>query len=301
MPHARTGPSNCTFLLQASPPHPLTAGPPPPVLTLACRSCTALQELRLNHNQLRALPADLAANTRLRILDCGGNQIASFDDIQVGGRGQAGGVACVWRCGAVTPLPGLASVGCWSGVSLKHARTCTATETRCIRSTCMYARKPSWLAQLAVAPGLFSLATAPRLVPCQSDLQGRYRRWLSHARRRMIPLQHPLPAAPSLALPPMQLEQRPPAVASARRHCSPWSCSALLPPAGAVPPAAAAQRELQGLPHRGAARLQRAAAAAGAPAGDSRQCPHRRAASQAAAGRSGRRRSSAGRRGGRGR
>lgn len=43
-----------------------------------------LTELRLNHNQIHALPAELASNTRLRILDIGGNPIASFDDIQVG-------------------------------------------------------------------------------------------------------------------------------------------------------------------------------------------------------------------------
>ena len=63
---------------------PLNSAPSLPPLPPLPRSCTALQELRLNHNKLRALPADLAANTRLRILDCGGNQIASFDDIEVG-------------------------------------------------------------------------------------------------------------------------------------------------------------------------------------------------------------------------
>lgn len=68
----------CFLRLQAAP-----AAPPPPHPR---RSCTALQELRLNHNQLQALPSDLAANTRLRILDCGGNAIQSFDDVQVRGR-----------------------------------------------------------------------------------------------------------------------------------------------------------------------------------------------------------------------
>jgi len=73
----------------AAVPHPLHTHPRlSPAPASRPRSCTALQELRLNHNQLRALPADLASNTRLRILDCGGNRIASFDDIQVGsGRG----------------------------------------------------------------------------------------------------------------------------------------------------------------------------------------------------------------------
>lgn len=55
-----------------------------PPLGLSCRGCPMLTELRLNHNQIHALPAELASNTRLRILDIGGNPIASFDDIQVG-------------------------------------------------------------------------------------------------------------------------------------------------------------------------------------------------------------------------
>jgi Leucine-rich repeat (LRR) protein len=38
----------------------------------------------LNHNQLRSLPAELAGSSRLRILDAGGNPIASLKDIQVG-------------------------------------------------------------------------------------------------------------------------------------------------------------------------------------------------------------------------
>lgn len=49
----------------------------------ALKGCAQLQELRLNHNRLRCLPPELASNTRLRILDAGGNPIASFEDIQV--------------------------------------------------------------------------------------------------------------------------------------------------------------------------------------------------------------------------
>ncbi|EFN57386.1 hypothetical protein CHLNCDRAFT_50903 [Chlorella variabilis] len=52
-------------------------------LGAALKGCPMLTELRLNHNQIHALPAELASNTRLRILDIGGNPIASFDDIQV--------------------------------------------------------------------------------------------------------------------------------------------------------------------------------------------------------------------------
>jgi len=58
---------------------------PPCLPDPAHRSCEALQELRLNHNQLTSLPEELASNSRLKILDVGGNAIASFDDIQVGG------------------------------------------------------------------------------------------------------------------------------------------------------------------------------------------------------------------------
>jgi hypothetical protein len=60
--------------------------PPPPISLLYpfCRGCAGLQELRLNHNQLRTLPAELVVHLRLRILDVGGNPIASFKDIQVG-------------------------------------------------------------------------------------------------------------------------------------------------------------------------------------------------------------------------
>lgn len=47
------------------------------------RGCPLLTELRLNHNQLAALPADLSANRRLRILDLGGNPIASWEGVQV--------------------------------------------------------------------------------------------------------------------------------------------------------------------------------------------------------------------------
>ncbi|KAL4859788.1 Leucine-rich repeat and guanylate kinase domain-containing protein [Chlorella vulgaris] len=49
----------------------------------ALQGCPMLIELRLNHNQLRALPDELASNTRLRIVECGGNPIASVADIQV--------------------------------------------------------------------------------------------------------------------------------------------------------------------------------------------------------------------------
>ena len=58
-----------------------------PVLPAATRGCEELAELRLNHNRLAALPGDLARNQKLRIVELGGNPIASFDDIQVrGGR-----------------------------------------------------------------------------------------------------------------------------------------------------------------------------------------------------------------------
>lgn len=49
----------------------------------ALRSCTALQELRLNHCGLTALPADLQKNQRLRILEAGGNAIATLEDLAV--------------------------------------------------------------------------------------------------------------------------------------------------------------------------------------------------------------------------
>lgn len=92
------------------------SAPSRPPLPPLHRSCTALQELRLNHNKLRALPADLAANTRLRILDCGGNQIASFDDIEVG-RWEEQGMNrfCHAQLGA---LQGLRAGGC---LHLKHS------------------------------------------------------------------------------------------------------------------------------------------------------------------------------------
>lgn len=60
------------FFLPCPPPHPV------------CRACPLLKELRLSHNKLPALPAELAANERLRILEAGGNPITSFSDIQVG-------------------------------------------------------------------------------------------------------------------------------------------------------------------------------------------------------------------------
>lgn len=49
-----------------------------------CRACQLLKELRLSHNKLASLPSELAANERLRILEAGGNPIASLKDIQVG-------------------------------------------------------------------------------------------------------------------------------------------------------------------------------------------------------------------------
>lgn len=53
-----------------------------PPLSL-CRGCTALEELRLNHNQLRTLPSDLASLQRLCLLDVGGNPIKTLEDVQV--------------------------------------------------------------------------------------------------------------------------------------------------------------------------------------------------------------------------
>jgi Leucine-rich repeat (LRR) protein len=63
----------------------LAAPPDPPSAAslLPTRGCEALSELRLNHNQLAALPPELAANQRLLILEAGGNPIASLEDIQV--------------------------------------------------------------------------------------------------------------------------------------------------------------------------------------------------------------------------
>lgn len=59
----------------------------------ACRGMVHLEELRLNHNMLRMLPVELGALTALRILDVGGNQIATLEDVQVGA--QAWGLQCV--------------------------------------------------------------------------------------------------------------------------------------------------------------------------------------------------------------
>ena len=44
--------------------------------------CTALAELRLGHNELSALPTELAACSRLKIVDLGANRIRNLDDIK---------------------------------------------------------------------------------------------------------------------------------------------------------------------------------------------------------------------------
>ena len=49
----------------------------------ALRKCGALAELRVGHNRLAALPAELAANARLKVLDAGHNRISRWEDISV--------------------------------------------------------------------------------------------------------------------------------------------------------------------------------------------------------------------------
>ena len=45
------------------------------------QGCTALRELRLNHNALTALPQGLSACKQLRIVDVAGNPIAALQPI----------------------------------------------------------------------------------------------------------------------------------------------------------------------------------------------------------------------------
>lgn len=81
----------------------------PPHPACRCRGCGELQELRLNHNQLAALPPELAANKRLKILDLGGNPIASFDAVQVGAARAAA------RLGLLAAVSRELSLGSWQG------------------------------------------------------------------------------------------------------------------------------------------------------------------------------------------
>ena len=52
----------------------------------ALRRCSALAELRVARNRLTALPDELAANTRLKLVDAGGNRIRRLEDVAVLGR-----------------------------------------------------------------------------------------------------------------------------------------------------------------------------------------------------------------------
>ena len=47
------------------------------------QGCSALRELRLNHNALTALPQGLTACQQLRIVDLAGNPIAGLQPIKV--------------------------------------------------------------------------------------------------------------------------------------------------------------------------------------------------------------------------
>jgi len=49
----------------------------------ALKNCTRLQELRLNHCHLTHLPSCLEANSKLRIIEVGGNQISTHNEISV--------------------------------------------------------------------------------------------------------------------------------------------------------------------------------------------------------------------------
>lgn len=47
------------------------------------KACTGLEQLRLAHNDIKGIPAELANNKRLQILDLGNNMISKWSDLEV--------------------------------------------------------------------------------------------------------------------------------------------------------------------------------------------------------------------------